>query len=174
MIPFAALVAQVEDLMVGATIDVDDSLDLAAAALEEDDPVLERSRLVSRGFLHGRHRRWIANEPAAPMPTVPTVLRVLSLTVHEFAMSSQAELSLADLRERLRAAAIADLRASARSLIAAYRDDDSDQLACASRVTGVYQVIVAMRSAALTGAPSHIDIASMIADRQVALLNDLR
>ena len=177
MIPFAALLAQVEDLMVGASIDVDDSLDLAAASLEEDDPVLERSRLVSRGFLHGRHRRWIANEPAAHMPTMPampTVPTVLSLTVHEFAMSAQAELSLADLRERLRAAAIADLRASARSLIAAYRDDDSDQLACASRVTGVYQVIVAMRSAALTGAPSHIDIASMIADRQVALLNDLR
>ncbi len=172
MIPFAALLAHVDDLVPDAEIDIDETLDLAAAALEEDDPVLERSRLVSRGFVHGRHRRWVAGDSVHQT--------VLSLTVHEFAAPVQAELSLADLRERLRAAAISDLRATARSLIAHYEDEDGAQLGCASTVSGVYQVIVATRHAPTrqaamptTGDQTRINIARPIAERQLAILNEL-
>ncbi len=165
MIPFSALVEAVDDVLPGAQIDVDESLDLAAAALEEDDPVLERSRLATRGFLHGRHRRWEVAETGT----------VLSMTVHEFSSTEEAVLSVADLRERLRAAAVTDLRSTRVSVDAQYTDEDGSALACVSRATGEYQVIVAMRvptpaseqAMSAESPPAAMTAAPAVANRQV-------
>jgi hypothetical protein len=167
MIPFAVLVNSIRDLLPGAEIDVDDSLSLAEAALEEDDPVLERARLATRGFVHGRHRRWVVADQG----------QVLSMTVHEFGSQEQAVLSVADLRERLRAAAVTGLRSTAWSVDAQYTDEDDSAMACVSRTTGPFQVIVAARMPApsyalepttsQTHLPSALEIAKAVANRQL-------
>ncbi len=70
-----------------------ESLDLNAAALAESDPMLERSRLISRGFVHARFGRW--ETPVGD---------VITITVYEFTDAQQARLSVCDLHEALRAA----------------------------------------------------------------------
>ncbi len=170
MIAFAALLDTVEDLLPAARIDIDESLDLSRAALEEDDPVLERSRLATRGFVHGRHRRWVVADQGL----------VVSVTVHQFGSAEQAVLSVADLRERLRAAAVTDLRSTARYFDAQYADEDGSTLACVSRTTSAFQVIVATRVPALSSEPevslkppqlpSAVEVATAVANRQIERL----
>ncbi len=160
MIAFAALLNSISDLLPGAVIDIDDSLTLAEAALEEDDPVLERARLATRGFVHGRHRRWVADAKGVGGPIV------VSLTVHEFATVQQAVLSVADLRERLRAAAVTDLRSTPNSIEAVYPDEDGAALACVSRTTGPFQVVIAARCPSTT--PDGSTLALAIANLQIA------
>jgi hypothetical protein len=80
-------------------VTVDDgieSLDLTAAALTEADPMMERSRLVSRGFVHAQFRRWETGEG-----------NVVTVTIYEFADAIQAALSVSDVHESLRAAGAA-------------------------------------------------------------------
>jgi hypothetical protein len=116
-------------------IDADDSLDLMAAALEDDDPVLEKSRLVSRGFVHGRTVRWVGNNGAL----------VASVTVHELASPTEALLSLADLREQLRAAAISGLATTEDSLCARSDGVETEPaLAYAAAVSANIQVTVVL------------------------------
>ncbi len=156
MIPFAVLVDTIHDLLPGAQIDIDESLDLAAAALEEDDPVLEKSRLVSRGYIHGRHRRWVVAGPGDDAT-------VISLTIHEFKSVQESQLSVADLRERLRAAAVTNLRSTSTSLEARYPADDGSHLSCISQLSGRFQVIVVARTPT---SESFTAIAVALADRQ--------
>ncbi len=98
MIPSNALLGTqtistlLDDLAVTPDGDIE-SLDLTAAALAEADPMMERSRLVSRGFVHARLRRWeTANGD------------VVTITVYEFVDATQAVFSVSDIHESLRAA----------------------------------------------------------------------
>jgi hypothetical protein len=152
------------DADVQIEVDADESLDVTAAALEAEDPVLERSRLVSRQFTHGRHRRWVVDHHG--------MATVVSLTIHEFSSAEQAAFSLADLREQFRAAAIGDLRVDRECLHCVYLDDEPGfAFACASQATGLHHVLVVVRfPRAQTGDEAGRLMARTVCAEQIALL----
>jgi hypothetical protein len=163
MIPHAAIfrdVHRVDPVFVDAVIDADESLDLTAAALEEDDPVLERSRLVTRGFRHGRTIRWITR---TDQPIV------VSLTVHELASTSEALLSVADHFETLRAAA-AILESPTTTLVSGYMDDSDSRLHIQSEAVSHFHITIAA-----TFRPGQLDVARFraVANSQRELLSGL-
>ncbi len=155
MIPYAYIVRDFSAWLGPGNTDVDESLDLTAAALEEDDAVMERSRLLTRGFKHGRTVRWISDDGV-----------VISLTVHELASITEAQLSVADHRETLRAAA-ALIEVVTSDHVAARMNDEGDELFVLSHAVGQFHVVLATR-----GLAGQIQASALqqIADRQADLL----
>jgi hypothetical protein len=137
MIPHNALFREINTLaevFEGAVVDVDETLDLTAAALEEDDPAMERARLATRGFIHGRTIRWMIR-----------VDTVLSLTVHELRSADEAILSVADHREALRAAC-ARLTSIHTSSVTGELDDDNQVILIASSAFLHFHIAVVCRT----------------------------
>jgi hypothetical protein len=137
MIPHRAMlreIATVSETFSDATVDADEALDLTSAALEEDDPVMERARLATRGFIHGRTIRWIVGSDT-----------VLSLTVHELGSSDEAILSVADHREALRAAC-ARLNPTNSFSVTGELDDDNEVILIASTAFLNFHITVACRT----------------------------
>jgi hypothetical protein len=120
-----------------------ESLDLVAASLLEPDPMMEKSRLVSRGFVHGRTGRWETESGA-----------VASITIYEFAEPVQASYSVDDLHDTLLAAGGSVQRRSP-ALVGSIlspatdetdegheKDTDPWESVIASQTSGCFQVLV--------------------------------
>jgi hypothetical protein len=135
MIPYAHILRDFSPWFGEGQIDADDSLDLTAAALEEDDAVMERARLATRGFQHGRTVRWVSNDDV-----------VISLSVYLLKSPTEALLSVADHRETFRAGGAHTSVASPTTVIATM-DDEGDQLTVFSVALEAHHVTLASRAA---------------------------
>jgi hypothetical protein len=155
MIPHAHILRDFSSWFGEGQIDVDESLDLTAASLEEDDAVMERARLVTRGYAHGRTVRWIAEIDV-----------IISISVYELTSALEAQLSVADHRETMRAAGAFTETASAVTVIARLQDD-GDELALISQAHGPFHVTLLTRAA-----PQSVSTSTLLAisDAQSALL----
>ncbi len=160
MIPHAVMFRDLRNVhrsLADAEIDVDETLDLTAAALEEDDPQMEQARLATRGFRYGHTIRWIVASS------------VVSLTVHELASPADAILSVADHRETLRAAT-AILEMVSPSIVSGYMIDGIEVIRVHSSATGAFHVTVVARVPVGTVDQETIEL---IALQQRALLAEL-
>jgi hypothetical protein len=125
-----------------------ESLDLTAAALAEADPMMERSRLVSRGFVHAQFGRWETG-----------LGDVVTITVYEFADAAQAVFSVSDIHESLRAAGgrIQEHTPTTSSVSLLTHDDAiAYESLVYTMACGSFQVVVAT-----TAGPSTFDWASI-------------
>jgi hypothetical protein len=120
------------ELFGSGDIEVDESLDLSGASLLEDNPLLERSRLASREFVHCRIVTWHATDEQ----------RSINLTATEFRTPQQAEFSLLDLHDRLLAAS-GTIRDTVGQLAVTFpATDDEQNMTVLSRTANATQVVV--------------------------------
>ncbi len=155
MIPYALILRDFSSWFGEGQIDVDESLDLTAASLEEDDAAMERARLVTRGFLHGRTVRWVGD-----------IGVIVSISVYELNSPMEAQLSVADHRETMHAAGALTESVSATTVIARLPDDD-DELVLVSHAHGGFHMTLLTRADPQAIATSAL---LSIAETQCALL----
>jgi hypothetical protein len=148
VIPYAHMVRDFSTWFGEGDLEADDSLDLTAAALEEDDAVMERARLATRGFQHGRAVRWVSHDDI-----------VISLSVYLLRSSTEALLSVADHRETMTAAGAVMLLSTSSTVIASF-DDEGDQLQLISVAVGDHHITLMSRAA-----PGLVDVETL---RQIA------
>ncbi len=135
-----------------------ESLDLTAAALLEPDAMMERSRLASRGFVHGRAGRWETADGD-----------VVTITVHQVADEQQARFANDDVHETLRAARATIHRRGSTSFTATLTDDGADSIIC-SVAGGAFHTVIVTGSLTATFALAPIE---RLAAEQSRLLLDV-
>jgi hypothetical protein len=131
VIPHRLVFRDLAPIVGDGDVDRDESLDLVATSLLEDNPVLERSRLVTRGFQHARIFTWVCADERSS---------VVSITVTEFESAAQATMSNREVVETLTAAdGVITPRAS--GTLAAFTDPD-DPLQIVTGSVGAIQFVV--------------------------------
>jgi hypothetical protein len=131
VIPHRLLLQDLAPIVGEGELDRDESLDLVGASLLEDNPVLERSRLVTRRFQHARILTWVCADERSS---------VVSITITEFDSPTQAAMSCRELVETLTAADGVITRRSSGTL-AAFADPD-DPLQILTGPVGPVQIVV--------------------------------